>query len=298
MRIIRAKEILFPLIAVLFFLEGIFSNATAQLPASMVNDIDNLNSAIYEVLKIIDSRGEAEALRQIETIKPKIKQQADAFLKKWAKTEEMTDEEEIEFGKKQLEKQLYKEMMELIMKPSFLNKLENSASLKREYEYFINLLDEGTEGKTEMEEGRNMSEVLTFSVKGPVAYSGGYSVKASSDQAVAFIDENNLFSLDINCTLNNGEFTFILLAEEAKTGKINWSMESQILIQSWDEDQDEVIQLSSYYNEGTITFEKIEGVGGKVSGSFQGKFFDDTNSTKDPVVVSGRFSVTRIGEYN
>ena len=90
------------------------------------------------------------------------------------------------------------------------------------------------------------------------------------------------------------KFGKAILSEEAKTGQQKWSMESQIIIQSWDEDQNEVIQMSNYYKEGSITFDVIEGVGGKVSGSFEGKFFDDTQATDQPVVVSGKFSVTRV----
>ncbi|HSH20961.1 MAG TPA: hypothetical protein VLA03_10935 [Draconibacterium sp.] len=280
-------------VTILIFM-GILKPAAAQIPAAMEKDMDNINAAIYEALKVIDSKNEAEALKQLVIMKPKIEAQVMAFAARWD-GEELSDEEEIAFGKKMIEKQLYKDMYALMAKPSFMSKIENSSSLKKEYEILMSYLDEEEEENGEITDSSTIfgSSVLTFTISGPVPYAGNYSVKGNKEQAVARMDDNNLFAVEITSTLNGGEFQFVILSEEAKTGEQKWSMESQIIIQSWDKEQNEVIQMSTYYNEGSITFDKIEKQGGKVTGSFKGKFFDDTQATDRPVNVTGSFSVTR-----
>lgn len=277
----------------LFMISGILKPALAQIPAAMEKEMDNINAAIFDAMKIIDTKSEAEALKQLAVMKPKIEKQVEAFASKWGGTE-LSEEDEIAFGQKMLEKQLYKDMYALMGKPSFISKIEASPELKKEFILLNSFLNEEDEEDTTSEMPVSGSTVLSFAVNGSVPYAGSYSVKGNSDQAFAQIDENNLFAVDISTTLNGGEFLFVILAEEAKTGTHKWTMESQIIIQSWDEAQNEVIQLSTYYQEGTITFDKIEGIGGKVTGSFKGKFIDDTHATDQPVNVSGSFSVTRI----
>ena len=280
------------LCVIIALLAGTINHVSAQIPADMEKDMDNLNALFYKALKIIDVESEQEALNQLALIKPKIEAKVKAYADKWVGTE-LSDEDEITLGKKMLEKQLYKDMYALLGNPSFMSKIESSKALKNEYDVIMGYLDDEEE-ETTTSLPLSGSSVLSFSVNGAVPYAGNYSVKANSEQAFAHLDENNLFAVDISSTLNGGEFQFIILAEEAKTGTYKWTMESQILIQSWDDEQNERIKLSSYYNEGTITFDKTEGVGGKVTGSFKGKFFDDTQATDQPVNVTGSFSVTRI----
>lgn len=279
------------LFALIVLLAGISGPSSAEVPAAMEKDMDSLNSGFYEALKVIDTKSESEALAELAVMKPKLEAQARAFAEKWADTE-LSDQEEIELGQKMLGKPLYKDMYTLMGNPAFMSKIESSPALKKEFDALMGIMDE--EGEETPEPAAPGSPVLSFSVNGAVPYAGGYSVSGNADQAFAHRDENNLFVVEVNSTLNGGEFLFAILSEEAKTGEQKWSMESQVIIQSWDEEQNEVIQLSSYYNEGSITFDTIGGVGGKVSGSFKGKFFDDTQATDQPVVVSGTFSVTRI----
>jgi len=280
------------LIAGMALATGISGQLSADVPAAMEKDMDNLNSAFYEALKVIDTQSESEALAQLAVLKPKLEAQAKAFAAKWEGTE-LSDEDEMKLGMKMLEKPLYKDMYALMGNPSFMSKIENSPALQKEYAALMGIMDEEEEESSDAYAVPG-STVLSFSVEGAVPYSGSYSVSGNQEQAFAQVDENNLFAVQISSTLNGGEFQFAILSEEAKTGQQKWSMESQIIIQSWDEDQNEVIQMSSYYNEGSITFNVVEGVGGKVSGSFEGKFFDDTQATDQPVVVSGKFSVTRV----
>jgi hypothetical protein len=285
------KRILITVIALL----GVFSGQlSAEVPAAMEKDLDSLNAAFYEALKVIDTESESEALAQLAVMKPKLEAQVRAYAAKWAGTE-LSDEDEMALGMKMLEKPFYKDMSTLVGSPSFAGKIESSPALAKEYAALMSMMDEEDEEAEEPSGFPAISgaTVLSFTVNGAVPYSGAYSVSGNEEQAFAQIDENNLFAVQVSSTLNGGEFEFVILSEEAATGEQKWSMESQIIIQSWDQDQNEAIQLSSYYNEGTITFDVVSGVGGKVSGSFEGKFFDDTQATDQPVEVSGEFSVTR-----
>lgn len=278
------------LAALVALLAGISGPLSAQLSAAMEKDMDSLNSGFYEALKVIDTKSESEALAELAVMRPKLEAQARAFAEKWADTE-LSDQEEIELGQRMLGKPLYKDMYALMGNPAFMSKIESSPALKKEFDALMGIMDEGEEETSEPPAPGSV--VLSFSVNGAVPYAGDYSVTGNADQAFANVDENNLFVVEVNSTLNGGEFLFAILSEEAKTGEQKWSMESQVIIQSWDEEQNETIQISNYYNEGSITFDVIEGVGGKVSGRFKGKFFDDTQVTDQPVVVSGTFSVTR-----
>ena len=263
----------------------------SQIPAAFERDMEVFNAKIYEALKILDTQSEANALWQIESMKPELEVQLRQLEEKWGDLE-LTDAQEIEIGNRILQKQIYKDMIDLISNPEFIEKVEGSPALKREYDYLMSL----TNGEEEVVEkvSKPSSQVCTFTVKGAVPYAGSYAVTATEDEAYARIDENDLLAVEITATLNDGEFILGILTEEPKTGEMKWNMESQIIIQSWDEEQNEVIQLSSYYYDGTLTFDKVGGTGGTVSGSFKGKFFDDTGATEDPVEVQGRFNVKRI----
>ena len=274
---------------------GILKPATAQIPHAMEKDMDNINEAIYEALVVIDTKSEAEALKQLAFLNPKIQVMVSVFEKKWGGTE-LSDEQEVDFGKKLLEKQLYKNLYALIAKPSFQSKIETSPAMKKQYGILMAYMDKGDSEEEIVSDPpvNSGSGALSFTVEGDVPYTGTYMVKGNKEETAAQIDDNNLFAVKVAGTLNGGEFQFVILAEKAIPGEHKWSMESQVIIQSWDEDQNEVIQLSNYYNEGSINFDKIEGVGGKVTGSFTGKFFDDTQATDQPVTVKGKFSVTRV----
>ena len=278
------------LAAGIVLLTGLSGQLSAGVPAAMEKDMDELNSALYEALKVIDTKSESEALAQLAVMRPKLEAKTKAYAAKWAGTE-LSEEDEMELGRKLLEKQSFRDMYALMESPSLLSKIENSPALKREYDALMNIMDEEADEEASASSAIAGSTVLSFSVSGAVPYAGSYSVSANDEQAFALLGMDNPLEVHVSSTLNGGEFELLILSEEAITGKQKWSMESQIIIQSWDKEQNEAIQMSSYYNEGSVTFDVIEGAGGKVSGSFEGKFFDDTQASEQPVTVSGKFSV-------
>jgi len=280
------------LIAGMVLATGISGQLFAAVPAAMQKDMENLNAAFYEALKVIDTKSESEALAELAAMRPRIEAQARAYAEKWAGTE-LSEEDEMEMGRKMLETPFFKDMYALLGNPAFMSKIENSPALQKEYAALMGIMDEEEEQASDAYADPG-STVLSFSVDGAVPYAGSYTVSGNEDQAFAHFDENNLFVVEVSSTLDGGELQFAILSETAETGEQKWSMEMQVIIQSWDEEQNEVIQLSNYYNEGSITFDNVEDVGGVVSGSFEGKFFDDTQATEKPLTVSGTFSVTRV----
>jgi hypothetical protein len=88
----------------------------------------------------------------------------------------------------------------------------------------------------------------------------------------------------------------MLIIEKPVTGKHTFTMEMQVAIDVSKNDGEDYFGLDNYQEEGGgyIQIDRLDDIGGIVSGSFSGKFNDSSTEDVMPVDIDGRFSVTRI----
>jgi len=275
---------------VLLFYTG---SAYSQIPADLEKDLDSFNAEIYKALSILNSQPEDIALTQISDIKQNLHAKAESLYERLERIPEITPEQEQAFMQKQMEKPLYKDMMTLLSDRDFIQKISNSSRLSNEFEELMAFLDLGEE---EIEEDLSLSaaSACTFTVSPEIPNSGEYIVSSINNEAIGFSDDTGDLTIEIYGRAKGNEISISLIADEPKPGRYIWSGEGQIYIQSYNEDGNEIILLQNYHEEGYIEIDKIEGVGGKISGRFKGLFFDDLEQTDQPIKVEGEFTVLHI----
>ena len=274
-----------------------FQNVYSQIPVSVEREMDSFNKAILDALNILKDKSESVAVKEIADLMPGLIQKAESLNAKLDELPEPTKSQEDAFFARQKEKQLFKDLIALLSNEAFMSKINGNPALLKVYNELMEISDMGLESDNEEADiPYGMKERCAFTVGSGISNSGSYSITASDDEAFACMDGNNQFSVEIHGLSGSNEIDIILFIEEPKPGKYKWENEMQVIIQGYTTDGDAVLELSSYYNEGEIQFDRIDKVGGLVTGSFSGKFSDDSNQTDKPVNVQGRFNVKRIAD--
>lgn len=154
---------------------------------------------------------------------------------------------------------------------------------------------EGKKNKVAQVETTGLSgkKVCSFVVGEGSPNSGSYVVTASEENAIAFDDtENEQFVIEIN---GDNNIDIMLIIEEPVVGKHVFSMEMQVAIDIVNSDESDSISFDNYVEEGGgyIEIDRIDTIGGKVSGSFSGNFNDSSMGEQTPIKINGEFSVKR-----
>jgi len=280
-------------LAALVVFAGFFVPAFSQLPASLENELLSFNSDLYKALKVIDTQSEKDALAELAKLKPQLIQQAESLSLKISKVPELSEAEEAAWMQRMMEKQVFKDMMALLSDPSFLHKIENSQLLQKEFEELTAIMDMGTDPKEE-ETSLSGVQVCSFTVGSGSPNSGTYVVDAQEDQAFAYNDtENEQFVIEIH---GDNYIDVILIIEKPVTGKHTFSMEMQVAIDVSKNEGDDYFSFDNYQEEGGgyIQIDRLDDIGGKVTGSFNGQFNDGSTEDDRPVHIEGSFSVLRM----
>ena len=268
-------------------------NVYSQLPVSVEREMDSFNKDILNALYILRDKNEDSAIREIEALKPGLIQKAKSLRAKLDAIPEFTKDQEDAFLAKQMEKQIFKDFMALYSNEAFQSKINGSPALLKAINEISEIEDFGMGSWDEETESTNeMKEVCTFTVGPGVPNNGNYAIRATEEDTFAGMDGNDQFLVEIHGLSGNNEIDLMLFIQEPKPGKYKWESESQVIIQCYTPDGDPVLELDSYYDEGEIQFDRIDKEGGRVSGSFNGKFFHGSDS-ENPVTVTGKFNVTR-----
>jgi hypothetical protein len=280
-------------VAVIVLFAGFFNHALSQLPASLEKELLMFNSDIYEALKIIDTQNEKEAVAKLSALKPQLRQSATSLSAKLSKVPDLSEAEEDAWMQRMMEKEVFKDMMALLSNPAYLQKIENSPILQREYEELMLLMDLDA-GAEEDQPALTGSQVCSFVVGTGSPNSGSYVVSALEDEAFAYNDvENEQFVIEIH---EENHIDIMLIIEKPTLGKHPFTMEMQVAIDLSKNDGDDYIGFDNYQEEGGgyIQMERIDDKGGMVSGSFSGLFNDSSTEDDKPVHIEGQFSVTRM----
>ena len=283
------RKIAFVLIVVY---AGITSSAFSQLPASLERDVTQFYSDIYKALKIIDTQNENDAVVKLQEAKPKLMQQAEALSAKLSKIPELSEAEDDVMTQRMMESEVFKDMMALLSNPAYMQKIENSPVLQREFEELMLLVDLDA-GAEEEQPAMTGSQVCSFVVGTGSPNSGSYVVSASEDEAYAYNDlENEQFVIEIH---EESYIDIMLIIEKPVLGKHPFTMEMQVAIDLSKNDGDDYIGFDNYQEEGGgyIQMDRIDDIGGIVSGSFSGLFNDSSRGDDQPVEIKGQFSVKR-----
>ena len=279
--------------ALIVFFAGFLTHAFAQLPASLEKELVQLNSEIYNALKIIDANNEKEAVAKLSTVKPQLIQSATSLSAKLSKIPDLSGAEEDAWMQRMMEKQEFTDMMALLRNPVFLQKIENSQILQKEFEELMAIMDLGT-GSQEEEASLSGSQACSFTVGTGSPNSGTYVVSAQEDQAFAFNDiDNEQFVIEIH---GDNYIDVMLIIEKPALGIHTFTMEMQVAIDVSKNEGEDYFSFDNYQEEGggQIQIDRIDDLGGIVSGSFSGQFNDGSTDDDRPVNIEGRFSVKRM----
>ena len=203
----------------------------------------------------------------------------------------MNEAQEEEYLQEQMEKPIYKNLVVLLNDVEFRKKVSGNPALQKEFDDLIELMDMGQEEETV---ALTDSQVCSFSVGKNSPNSGSYVVTALEENAFAYDDtENEQFIIEI---IGDNYIDVMLIIEKPIIGKHIFNMEMQVAIDLTINDGDDYVGFDNYQEEGGgyIIIDRIDDVGGKVSGSFSGKFNDSSTDDDIPVQIEGKFTVKRI----
>jgi hypothetical protein len=279
-------------LALMVLFTGILNDAISQLPANLEKELIKFNSNIYDALKIIDTQNERDAVAKLEEIKPELRKEAESLSGKLDLIPDLSDDEEEAWIQRMSEQQVIGDLMVLLSNPEFLRKIESSQALQKEFNELMAMMDL----VTSMEEVEALpgSTACSFVVGPGSPNSGSYVVNAPEDQAIAYDDsENDQFVIEIH---GDNYIDVIIILEKPVTGKHTFTMEMQVAIDISKNEGEEYFSFDNYLEEGGgyIQIDRLDGVGGIVSGSFSGQFNDSSTGDDTPVKIEGRFSVKRM----
>jgi hypothetical protein len=119
-------------------------------------------------------------------------------------------------------------------------------------------------------------------------------VSASEDQAFAYNDlENEQFVIEIH---GDNYIDIMLIIEKPLPGKHPFTMEMQVALDISKNNGEDYIGFDNHQEEGGgyIQIDRLDDIGGIVSGSFSGIFNDGSAADDRTVVIDGSFSVKRM----
>ncbi len=283
------REALFLLIA-LFIANT--NQVFSQLPASVEKEIEQLYSDIFKALEAISTQSEADAVKVLSEIKPELERKAASLAARLNEIGEISEADEEAWNRKMMEKPVFKDMMALLSDQKLMAKIASSQVLQQEYAELMSVMDlEADRGDDRS--AQSVSGACSFVIGPGSPLSGSYVVNAMEDQAYAYDDtENDQFVIEIH---GDNYIDIILIIEKPVTGKHPFSMEMQVAIDLSTNDGEDYFGLDNHLENsgGYIQIDRLDGIGGIVSGSFQGKFNDYSSGDDRVVDLEGRFSVKR-----
>lgn len=281
------------LLVILLVLAGSIGSVFSQLPATLEKELLQFNSAVYDALKIIQTNNEADAVTKLSSVKPRLRQQASSLAAKLSQIPDLSEAEEEEWVLSMSEKPEIRNLMTLLSDPGFMQKIENSQVLQQEFEELMSLLDLEPDPE-EYQPELSGSQVCSFVVGSGSPLSGSYLVNAQKEEAFAYMDtENDQFVIEIH---GENYMDLMLIIEEPVVGRHIFTMEMQVAIDLSTNEGEDYFGFDNHQEEGGgyIQIDRLDKIGGTVSGSFQGSFNDSSTDGDNPVEVNGRFSVTRM----
>jgi len=275
------------------FYAGITNTAFSQVPASLEKEYIQFNLDIYDALKIIQAENETNAVAKLSAVKPQLIREANSLSAKLSKIPDLSEAEDDAWTQRMLENQVFQDMLALMSNPAFLQKIENSPVLQKEFEELMAIYDLDTDSEEE-QVTLSGSQVCSFVVGTGSPNSGTYVVNALEDESYAYNDtENEQFVIEIH---GDNFIDVMLIIEKPVLGKHTFTMEMQVAIDVSKNEGDDYIGFDNHQEEGGgyIQIDRMDDIGGTVSGSFSGQFNDSSTEDITPVNIEGRFSVKRI----
>ena len=125
--------------------------AMAQIPASLEREMDQYNEKIYKALVILNTEPEASAIPRVQEIKQQLAVDAQSLLPKLEAMDDLSEEQVQVYMDKQMTKPLFQNFMTLLSDQDFLQKMESSPGLLKEYTDLMVMMDLGASEEEEME---------------------------------------------------------------------------------------------------------------------------------------------------
>lgn len=139
------------LVALIILIAGT-ANGLGQIPASLEREMDQYHEKIYKALQILNTEPEVSAISRVREIKQQLEVDAQSLLPKLEAMDDLSEEQVQVYMDKQMTKPLFQNFMTLLSDQDFLQKMESSPGLLKEYTDLMVLMDLGaSEEEEEME---------------------------------------------------------------------------------------------------------------------------------------------------
>lgn len=299
MIIMKIKLILSRLILLLIIIITSGRIASSQVPASLEKEISNFYSELVNAYKILRDDDVSKAVSRVSSIRADLEKKSVEISRKLLSLG-LSEADYILLGQKILQESYMKEYMAVLMDKKLEDRINSYPQIKGEFDALGLITDEFDKEAEDPDQpdAAEMEDFCTFSIEGNVPYKGSYTVKAYRNNAVAMVDDNGVFTIEINGISGNLDMIIVLMSEKGVAGKYKWTMESQCYIEGLLNEDEPKILMTSYYYDGFIQLESVGNTGGLVKGTFSGKFFDETGNTETPLTVNGKFTAVRIRDFN
>ena len=127
------------------------TSAMTQIPASLEREMDQYHEKIYKALQILNTEPEASAISRVQEIKQQLEADTQSLLPKLEAMDDLSEEQVQVYMDKQMTKPLFQNFMTLLSDQDFLQKMESSPVLLKEYTDLMVLMDLGASEEEEME---------------------------------------------------------------------------------------------------------------------------------------------------
>lgn len=138
------------IIALIILITG--TSAMAQIPASLEREMDQYHEKIYKALEILNTEPEASAIPRVQEIKQQLLVDEQSLLPKLEAMNDLSEEQVQVYMDKQMTKPLFQNFMTLLSDQDFLQKMESSPGLLKEYTELMVMMDLGASEEEEEEE--------------------------------------------------------------------------------------------------------------------------------------------------
>ncbi len=272
----------------------------AQVPTSVETEYDRFNIEMVKAYSIILEENEAMVLKKLASMKPELYKKAESLSKTIESYEDKVSEGEIAaFEKKVKQKSYFKEMMDIFSNERFSNKLLNSQALKQEVEELNSIMELAFSDKNKDYEGSsnsNLAATFTFG-ENSIYKREIFRIRSNfEDKAVGYVDDLGNLNFSIMGNSDGKEVIISFFIEGDKAGKFEWATEGNMVIEVYSEDGNQELSFWGNEENGYIQVNKIEPLGGYITGKFSGRFSDDMEYREELIPISGTFKVKHTKE--
>lgn len=190
-----------------------------------------------------------------------------------SKMENMSEEDQKKWSENFFKKPYIKDFMEINMDSEFMSRIDKHPAMKKAFNDLETVT--GVFDLAEKENKVAAGSFVNFTLTGGKYDGQAFSLSTDNlDLAEAFMEEG-LLKMEAEGFIENTQVGISFFIEGDKPINYQWTGDYYLTLTL--NDGEEELVLGGHSQNGSITVEKVENVGGWVTGKFAGKLLDETN---------------------